>query len=790
MDDFQKLVIQNSRDHLIDFCLTYDKHYTVNWHHREIANALEEVEKGEVNLLIIEMPPRHGKLLTDSTPILTKKGWKTHGDLVIGDCVFSPSGESVKVEAISKSDSADMEVEFSNGEVIKCHKKHEWVVYDRSTDSERVLETEQLLNNKFYSGGRSRFQLNNIKAVEFNEVEQPLDPYFFGAWLGDGTSTKPAITSEVKDKALIDRIPYEVIGTYVHKDTGVPTYYYSHQNIIQTIRGLGCYNNKHIPDIYKYASRGQRLDLLAGLIDTDGSTDKNSRVRIVTVSKKLAKDIEELVRGLGMRPYIIEQKPTLSTSGIQGKRVVYSIGFQPTMKIPVALKRKRIKRIVKQDRIGIVDIRESKKKEVGRCIQVEGGEYLAGTMLVPTHNSTLASIYFPAWFLGRNPDKEIITASYSGDLAQDFGAKTRDVVGSNQYKAIFETKLKKDTQAKDKWKTTKGGSYTSVGRGGATTGRGANCLIIDDILKDREEAESMTIREKCWNWYTSVAYTRLEKDGAVIIIMTRWHIDDLVGGVIAKAESMGKKYKRIRYPAVSVDDEEHRKEGEALWIDKYDIDRLDDIKNVVGPYDWHALYQQNPIATELQEFKREWFRYYDDKDLEGKDLYYYGLVDLAIGKTETADDTANILIAKEKNRPEIYIIDIYSGHLDPGETIDYWFAMNAKYGSKFVKVGIESVAYQKALSYFIIQEQKKKGIYFDVVELKASSKKELRIRGLIPMYRAGVIHHRPTYNKLEDQLLTFPGCIHDDQIDALAYLPQILDKEGRRGHKVYKRKQF
>jgi len=127
------------------------------------------------------------------------------------------------------------------------------------------------------------------------------------------------------------------------------------------------------------------------------------------------------------------------------------------------------------------------------------------------------------------------------------------------------------------------------------------------------------------------------------------------------------------------------------------------------------LYQQNPIATELQEFKREWFRYYDDKDLEGKDLYYYGLVDLAIGKTETADDTANILIAKEKNRPEIYIIDIYSGHLDPGETIDYWFAMNAKYGSKFVKVGIESVAYQKALSYFIIQEQKKKGIYFDVV---------------------------------------------------------------------------
>ena len=148
----------------------------------------------------------------------------------------------------------------------------------------------------------------------------------------------------------------------------------------------------------------------------------------------------------------------------------------------------------------------------------------------PRHGkSQLATINFPAWYIGRNPTKEVITACYSADLAQDFGSKTRDLVNSENYHDVFTTRLREDEQARGKWRTVEGGTYISTGVGGPITGRGANILIIDDPFKNREEADSEVIREKIWNWYISTAYTRLEKDGAIIIIATRWHLDDLIG---------------------------------------------------------------------------------------------------------------------------------------------------------------------------------------------------------------------------------------------------------------------
>lgn len=396
----------------------------------------------------------------------------------------------------------------------------------------------------------------------------------------------------------------------------------------------------------------------------------------------------------------------------------------------------------------------------------------------PRHGkSQLASVYFPAWYLGRNADKEIITASYSGDLAEKFGGETRDLISDEQYKLIFETRLKHDSKSKGKWETEQGGSYTSVGRGGATTGRGANVLLIDDPLKDREEAESKVIRDKCWDWYRSVALTRLEKGGAVVLIMTRWHTDDLVGRVIEKAVEMGKKFKRIRFPAIAEEDEKYRKKGEALWPEKYPLVKLQEIKDTIGVYDWQALYQQNPIASEIQEFKQEWFQYFTDEDVKDKDLYYYALVDLAISDKQGADNTAVVVIGKEIGKPEIYVDDIYAGHFDPLQVIEYLFALKARYRGKFIRVGIESVAYQKALHYFLADEMKKRQSYFDCVELKAKNAKEMRIRGLIPLYKTHVLFHRNNQKELEEELLVFPRGKHDDRADALAYIPQVLESD-------------
>ena len=431
--------------------------------------------------------------------------------------------------------------------------------------------------------------------------------------------------------------------------------------------------------------------------------------------------------------------------------------------------------------------------------KVENGETKRLIIEMPPRHgkSQLASIYFPAWYLGRNPEREIITCSYSAELARDFGGKTRDTIGDSQYQAIFPTRLKADSKSKDKWNTEKGGSYTSVGIGGPITGRGANLLIIDDPIKNREEAESLTIREKIWDWYTSTAYTRLEKGAAVVVIMTRWHLDDLVGRLMDRQEKGGETWEVVRFPAIADEQEEKREVGEPLWKDKYDVDSLDQIKNTIGIYDWYALYQQLPIATETQEFKKEWFRYFDDVDLYGKEpdgtvvsggknLYYYITVDLAISQKEQADNTSIMVLGKEKTSPDIYIVDEYTGHLDPLQVIEYLFSLKEKYKHRLVRVGIESVAYQKSLEYFIREEQRKRETYFDIVELKAASKKETRIRGLKAMYKAGVIWHRKDQRELENELLMFPKGRHDDRIDSLAYCQQVLKGTVRDTNKTFR----
>jgi len=175
---------------------------------------------------------------------------------------------------------------------------------------------------------------------------------------------------------------------------------------------------------------------------------------------------------------------------------------------------------------------ELEKIESGQFIK--DGKKILLVFMPPRHGkSEECTINFPAWYLGRNPDKEIITASYSSDLAVKFGGKTRDLVNSRAYKSIFpNVSLKKGEEGKAEWMTNSNGSYVSVGVGGATTGKGANVFLIDDPIKNAEESESEVFREKVWDWFLSVVWTRLEPNGVVIVILTRWHLDDLAGRIL------------------------------------------------------------------------------------------------------------------------------------------------------------------------------------------------------------------------------------------------------------------
>jgi len=397
----------------------------------------------------------------------------------------------------------------------------------------------------------------------------------------------------------------------------------------------------------------------------------------------------------------------------------------------------------------------------------------------PRHGkSEEASINFPAWFLGRNPSKEIITASYSADLAQDFGSKTRDLTQTEEYGTIFPNlQLKQDSKSKTKWMTEEGGSYTSVGVGGALTGRGANILLIDDPIKNREEADSEVIREKIWEWFRSTAYSRLEPNGAVIIIMQRWHKYDLIGKLREEFQHRDDiELKQIRFPAIATEKEESREIGDALWPTRYDEKALSSIKATIGEMNWASQYQQIPILAENMEFKIEYFKYFEEEDIEDLDLEITTTVDLATGDKEVqkGDDVAIVTVGKERNKPNWYILDVTGGILDPLQTCDALFMLHERYRPK--KFVIESNAYQRTFKFWLTEEMKKRETYLPIALINNTRKKEERIRGLIPMYKTGVIYHRRSYLKLESQLLNFPMGEHDDYPDSLALQMEALSQ--------------
>ena len=419
--------------------------------------------------------------------------------------------------------------------------------------------------------------------------------------------------------------------------------------------------------------------------------------------------------------------------------------------------------------------------------RVERGEIKRLIIEMPPRSgkSQLASINFPAWYLGRNPDKEIITSSYSGDLASDFGQKTRDLVRDPIYQGIFpEIRLKEDTQAKNKWMTEQKGSYISTGVGGALTGRGANILLLDDVVKNSEDANSETMREKTWQWFISTAYTRLAPNGAVVLIMTRWHQDDLAGRIQEMDEN--NEWTVLSLPEIAEQDEEWdikgvkytRKQGEVLWKDRYPLEEVLKIKNQIGIYQFSCLYQQNPVNTENQLFKKEWFTYYEEADIINKDLEVYVAVDLAGWEESVSDDNTSIqVVGKESGANIIYKLEDFTGRFNPTEVIDNLFYLKDKYKLKLIAVGIETNGYQKSLEFFLKQEMDKRGKRFNVIPLVGKTKKELRIKGLIPFYESRLIKHRSNGmdNALEDELLVFPFGKHDDRIDALAYMLQVME---------------
>ncbi len=232
--------------------------------------------------------------------------------------------------------------------------------------------------------------------------------------------------------------------------------------------------------------------------------------------------------------------------------------------------------------------------------------------LPPRHGKTaLASHLFPPWYLATHPHETVIIATYGGEYADDIGRKAREYASSEAFESLFGVHVSKETNAITRWELSNHSTFYATSIGATITGRGANCLLVDDFVKNREEAESQSTRDKTWDWFNSTAFTRLEKNGRVACIGTRWHPDDLIGRLIGSS----KGWRSIVFPAIAEEDEVYRKKGEPLWQGKYDLPRLESIRDQIGRYDWSALYQQHPTPLDGSIFRESYLKYYTDEQL-------------------------------------------------------------------------------------------------------------------------------------------------------------------------------
>lgn len=408
---------------------------------------------------------------------------------------------------------------------------------------------------------------------------------------------------------------------------------------------------------------------------------------------------------------------------------------------------------------------------------VERGEITRLMITMPPRHgkSMLASEFFPAWYLGRNPDHYVIAVTYEQALADDFGRKVRNQIADPAFGAIFPgVGLKSDstssrrfhvTQPLDNFSTGQNGAYFAVGVGGPLTGRGAHLLLIDDPVKNREEADSELIRKKTKDWYTSTAYTRLMPGGRIVIIQTRWHEDDLSGWLIADHAHEG--WDRLDLPAI--DDR-----GNALWPEQYDVPALEKIRMAIGSRDWSALYQQRPAPDSGDFFKAEWLK----KCLSippRESLHVYGASDYAV-TADGGDWTVHVIVGVD---PEgrLYLLDMWRGQASSDAWVEAFCDLVLKW--KPMGWAEETGQIKAGVGPFLTRRMMEREAYVVREAFPTRGDKAVRaqsIRGRMAMNGLYVLHNAPFWSDLKSELMSFPVGVHDDQVDALGLIGQILDK--------------
>jgi len=382
----------------------------------------------------------------------------------------------------------------------------------------------------------------------------------------------------------------------------------------------------------------------------------------------------------------------------------------------------------------------------------------------PQHGkSTITSKRLPAYALGRRPSWEVISASATGPLAEEFGGEVRNCIASPEYGHLFgETELREDSKAKGRWMTTSGGGYYAVGIGGALFGRGGELAIIDDPFASWEDAQSEVSRKRVWDWYDGTLYNRVRPGGAIVVIQHRMHEDDLVGKLLEAEKAGGDKWEVVNLGA-TLDD--------PPWPERYDRAALERIKANTDFRKWSALYMQDPAPEEGQYFKADWFGEYDQAP---KSLNVFAASDYAV--TDGSGDYTEHGVIGVDWSGDWYVLDWWRGQTTADEWIDRKCDLIKRHKPQrwFGEAGV----IRKAIEPYMKKRMEERHAYCWIEWLPSISDKPTRARSfqaLASMGKVKLPKNAPWRADLLSQLLRFPAGKHDDAVDVLSLLGRGME---------------
>lgn len=387
----------------------------------------------------------------------------------------------------------------------------------------------------------------------------------------------------------------------------------------------------------------------------------------------------------------------------------------------------------------------------------------------PRHSkSEIASKRFPAWVLGRHPDWQIIACSYNADLATDFGREVRNLVTEDEYRAVFpDTELAQDSKAASRWNTSKKGAYVAAGVRGGITGKGAHIAIIDDPVKDRAEADSPVTQEGVWGWYTSTLRTRLMPGGGILLMLTRWHEQDLAGKALERGG-----WDVLKLPAIRIEDGEEK----ALWPEWYNLEALRKLRDEELPArDWSALYQQEPRTETGSYIKREWFGRYDEAP---ERLSVYMASDFAVTAPREGSDpdwTEHGVFGID-SEGDIYVLDWWGRQTTADEWIESLLDLFEKH--KPIAWFGEGGVIRRSIEPFLRKRMQERRALRRCEWITSAKDKATRGRAFQARASMGKIWFPQSAwaDRLIDQCVGFPGATHDDIFDAMSLMCLVVDQ--------------